>query len=81
MSNLTIWLFIYHRKNGPLTVTDANLILGRLIPDYFPKIFGPNENQPLDLEVTTQKFQEMSDEINKFVDDDKKMSLEEIAFG
>ena len=34
-------------------------------------IFGPNENQPLDLEATAQKFQEMSKEINKFGDDKK----------
>ncbi|KAI0853332.1 Hydantoinase/oxoprolinase N-terminal region-domain-containing protein [Daldinia vernicosa] len=32
-----------YRKGGPLTVTDANLFLGRLIPDYFPKIFGPTQ--------------------------------------
>ncbi|CAB4424914.1 unnamed protein product [Rhizophagus irregularis] len=70
-----------YRKNGPLTVTDANLILGRLVPDYFPKIFGPDENQPLDLEGTTQKFQEMSKEINEFINSDKEMSLDEIAFG
>ncbi|CAG8455331.1 18663_t:CDS:10 [Rhizophagus irregularis] len=70
-----------YRKKGPLTVTDANLILGRLVPDYFPKIFGPDENQPLDLEGTTQKFQEMSKEINEFIKSDKEMSLDEIAFG
>jgi 5-oxoprolinase (ATP-hydrolysing) len=70
-----------YRKKGPLTITDANLILGRLIPDYFPKIFGPNEDQPLDLEVTTQKFQEMSKEINGFLGNNKKMSVDEIAFG
>jgi 5-oxoprolinase (ATP-hydrolysing) len=45
-------------------VTDANLILGRLIPDYFPKIFGPSEDQPLDVEASRQKFEVLAKEIN-----------------
>ncbi|CAI5089917.1 ANL_HP_G0102460.mRNA.1.CDS.1 [Saccharomyces cerevisiae] len=36
----------------PLTITDANLLLGRLVPEFFPKIFGPNEDESLDLEAT-----------------------------
>lgn len=43
---------VCYRKNGFLTITDANLLLGRLMPEYFPKIFGPNEDQPLDVEAT-----------------------------
>ncbi|KAI1774280.1 Hydantoinase B/oxoprolinase-domain-containing protein [Hypoxylon cercidicola] len=53
-----------YRKGGPLTVTDANLFLGRLLPDYFPKIFGPNEDQPLDISIAAQKFQELTGVIN-----------------
>ncbi|KAJ5884648.1 hypothetical protein N7495_009158 [Penicillium taxi] len=53
-----------YRKGGPLTVTDANLFLGRLLPQYFPHIFGPNENQPLDTEITAQKFEELTNTIN-----------------
>lgn len=53
-----------YRKGGPLTVTDANLFLGRLLPEYFPHIFGPNEDQPLDLEVTTKLFNELTQKIN-----------------
>lgn len=56
-----------YRKGGPLTVTDANLILGRLLPEYFPKIFGPNENESLDVEITRQKFEELQKEINTFL--------------
>lgn len=56
-----------YRKRGPLTVTDANLILGRLLPEYFPKIFGPNENEPLDYAITRQKFEELQMEINTFL--------------
>ena len=47
-----------YRKGGPLTITDANLLLGRLLPEYFPKIFGPSEDQPLDLGIVRQKFAE-----------------------
>ncbi|KAH8904699.1 hydantoinase B/oxoprolinase [Coniochaeta sp. PMI_546] len=53
-----------YRKGGPLTVTDANLFLGRLLPEYFPKVFGPKENEPLNREVTEAKFLALTDEIN-----------------
>ena len=38
----------YRKQGGTLAITDANLILGRLLPDFFPKIFGPKEDEPLD---------------------------------
>ncbi|KAI5302577.1 hypothetical protein KEM56_000551 [Ascosphaera pollenicola] len=53
-----------YRKGGPLTVTDANLFLGRLLPSYFPRIFGPNEDEPLDVEITRTKFRELTARIN-----------------
>ncbi|OIW26936.1 hydantoinase B/oxoprolinase [Coniochaeta ligniaria NRRL 30616] len=53
-----------YRKGGPLTVTDANLFLGRLLPEYFPKVFGPKENEPLNREVTEAKFLALTEEIN-----------------
>ena len=40
---------VCYRKDGYLAVTDANLALGRLLPQHFPAIFGPDEDQPLDL--------------------------------
>ena len=43
----------YRKPGGLLAVTDANLLLGRLLPEYFPKIFGPNEDEPLDIQATT----------------------------
>lgn len=39
---------VCYRKKGHLAITDANLVLGRILPDFFPKIFGPHENEPLD---------------------------------
>ncbi|GJN94162.1 hypothetical protein Rhopal_007236-T1 [Rhodotorula paludigena] len=53
-----------YRKGGPLAVTDANLFLGRLHVDSFPKIFGPTEDQPLDFDIVKQKFEALTAEIN-----------------
>lgn len=39
---------VAYRKGGHLAITDANLVLGRILPDYFPAIFGESEDQPLD---------------------------------
>ena len=47
-----------------MTITDANLLLGRLLPEYFPKIFGPNENEPIDIEATKTKFIKLSAEVS-----------------
>ncbi|KAL2832542.1 Hydantoinase B/oxoprolinase-domain-containing protein [Aspergillus cavernicola] len=68
-----------YRKGGPLTVTDANLFLGRLIPDLFPKIFGKDENQPLDTEIVKKKFVALTDEINR--DTGRSLTAEEVACG
>ncbi|KAK2592057.1 hypothetical protein QQS21_010257 [Conoideocrella luteorostrata] len=54
-----------YRKGGPLTITDANLFLGRLLPEYFPKVFGPGENEPLNRKIVESKFSQMTSEINK----------------
>ncbi len=45
-----------YRRDGPLTVTDANVMAGKLIPDFFPKIFGPKQNEPLDDESVRTAF-------------------------
>ncbi|GMM58285.1 5-oxoprolinase [Maudiozyma humilis] len=68
-----------YRKGGPLTITDANLFLGRLVPQLFPHIFGPNEDQPLDLEATTRLFEELTQRINK--DLNANMTPQEVASG
>lgn len=49
-----------YRRGGPLTVTDANLLLGRLQPSYFPKVFGTHANQALDLLTVHQQFNRLS---------------------
>jgi 5-oxoprolinase (ATP-hydrolysing) len=50
----------YRKAGGTLAITDANLILGRLLPEFFPKIFGPNENEALDFESTKQAFEALT---------------------
>jgi 5-oxoprolinase (ATP-hydrolysing) len=68
-----------YRKGGPATVTDANLFLGRLLPDFFPRIFGRNENQGLDVQTSEKLLQELADKINK--EDGKNMTADEVAYG
>ena len=50
-------------NGGPLTVTDCNVLLGKIQPDHFPKLFGPNGDQPLDREIVVQKFAAMAAEV------------------
>ncbi|MBS8228532.1 hydantoinase B/oxoprolinase family protein [Vannielia litorea] len=50
-----------YRGGGPLTVTDANVMLGKLNPAYFPAIFGPGQDQPLDRETVAAKFTEIAE--------------------
>ncbi len=52
-----------YRRGGPLAVTDANVLLGRINPDYFPHIFGPDADQPLDVEAVREAFREIAEEI------------------
>ncbi|KAF5391087.1 hypothetical protein D9757_003135 [Collybiopsis confluens] len=74
------WIEAYPiRAGGPLAVTDANLLLGRLLPEFFPKIFGPNEDEPLDIEATRSKFVELTKVIS--ADKGVEMSAEEVASG
>ena len=49
-----------YRRGGPLTVTDANVMLGKLNPDYFPAIFGPGQDQPLDRDAVVAQFTEIA---------------------
>ncbi|KAG0557889.1 hypothetical protein KC19_11G164600 [Ceratodon purpureus] len=76
---------VCYRKGGQLAVTDANLLLGRVIPDYFPYIFGPHENEPLDLEGTRKAFEVLAPTINSYRREQdsqsKEMSVEQIALG
>ncbi len=45
-----------YRRGGPLTVTDANVMLGRVQPGYFPRVFGPGGDEPLDAGLVARRF-------------------------
>lgn len=68
-----------YRKGGPATVTDANLHLGRLLPEFFPKIFGENEDQGLDPDASRKVLEELADQLNE--ETGKNLSVDEVAFG
>jgi 5-oxoprolinase (ATP-hydrolysing) len=54
-----------YRRGGPLTVTDANIMLGRIQPDHFPAVFGPSGDQPLDAGVVRDRFTALAGEIGR----------------
>uniref|UniRef100_A0A2R9ANB6 5-oxoprolinase, ATP-hydrolysing n=1 Tax=Pan paniscus TaxID=9597 RepID=A0A2R9ANB6_PANPA len=74
-----------YRKGGPVTVTDANLVLGRLLPASFPCIFGPGEDQPLSPEASRKALEAVATEVNSFLTKGpcpaSPLSLEEVAMG
>ncbi len=49
-----------YRRDGPLTVTDANVMTGKLQPDFFPRIFGPEQDQPLDADAVRKAFKSLA---------------------
>ncbi len=54
-----------YRRGGPLTITDCNVLLGRVQPDFFPAIFGPNADQKLDAIIVEEQFVALCDEIKR----------------
>ncbi|WP_454655983.1 hydantoinase B/oxoprolinase family protein [Bosea beijingensis] len=52
-----------YRRGGPLAVTDANVMVGKLIPSYFPAIFGPKQDEPLDVGIVRNKFAILAAEV------------------
>ncbi|KAI9731146.1 MAG: hypothetical protein M1834_005339 [Cirrosporium novae-zelandiae] len=68
-----------YRKGGPLTLTDANLALGRLIPERFPAVFGPEENEMLDYDIVISKFAILTEIINR--ETNRSLLWSEVAEG
>ncbi|MDH6126359.1 hydantoinase B/oxoprolinase family protein [Kitasatospora sp. GP82] len=68
-----------YRGGGPLTLTDANLMLGRIQPAHFPQVFGPDGDQPLDLDTVRRAFAELGERIREQSGDDR--SPEQVAEG
>ncbi len=68
-----------YRRGGPLAVTDCNVMLGKLNPDYFPKVFGPNGDEPLSRDAVAEKFAALAAEIE--ASGREPMTVEAIAEG
>ena len=58
-----------YRNGGPLTLTDANVLLGRIQPDHFPRVFGEHSDQPLDAEASKAQFAELAKQITSATGD------------
>ena len=68
-----------YRRGGPLAVTDANLMVGKILPELFPAVFGPSADQPLDREVVHGAFEALALEVERSTG--VKRSPEELAHG
>jgi len=79
-----------YRNNGPATVTDANVVLGRIQPKHFPHVFGREQNLPLDADASRAVFAALADKINAWqqaqaaergVSSAHSMTIEDVALG
>jgi len=68
-----------YRGGGPLTVTDCNVMLGKVVPDYFPHVFGPRADEALDAAIVGEKFNELAATVNEATGGDQ--SCEQLAEG
>ncbi|MEO0679179.1 MAG: hydantoinase B/oxoprolinase family protein [Pseudomonadota bacterium] len=69
-----------YRRGGPLTVTDCNVMLGKLQPRHFPAVFGPNADEPLDVEAVRQGFEALAAQIAQETGEPPR-SAEDLAEG
>lgn len=68
-----------YRGGGPLAITDCNVMLGKLRPELFPAVFGPNADETLDSRIVKSKFEELATQIREATGDDR--TPEEVAEG
>ncbi|KQV78843.1 hydantoinase B/oxoprolinase family protein [Rhizobacter sp. Root1221] len=68
-----------YRRGGPLATTDANVMLGKIQPRYFPKVFGPKADQPLDRDAVERRFATMATEMSEATG--RATTPEEVASG
>jgi 5-oxoprolinase (ATP-hydrolysing) len=68
-----------YRRGGPLTVTDANVMLGRIQPEHFPRVFGPSGDQPLDAGLVRDRFAALAREIGAAAPEQVAAGFLEIA--
>ncbi|MBL0946440.1 MAG: 5-oxoprolinase, partial [Hydrogenophaga sp.] len=58
-----------YRRGGPLAVTDANVMLGKIQPAHFPRVFGPNADEPLSAEAVREKFDALAQQTGRTAED------------
>ncbi|MDA1326397.1 MAG: hydantoinase B/oxoprolinase family protein [Proteobacteria bacterium] len=68
-----------YRRGGPLCVTDANVMVGKIQPDFFPRVFGPDGDQPMDADVVCSKFAALAQKIEQATGD--RRTSQEVADG
>ncbi len=68
-----------YRRAGPLTITDANVLLGRIQPEFFPRVFGPEADEYLDGEIVARRFTELAEQMTSATG--KPMGPEQAAAG
>ncbi|MFB2770523.1 hydantoinase/oxoprolinase family protein [Pelatocladus sp. BLCC-F211] len=68
-----------YRRGGPLAVTDANVMLGKIHPQYFPSVFGADGNLPLDKDIVVDKFTQLAQDIKNTTTDTR--TPEQVAAG
>ena len=68
-----------YRRGGPLTVTDCNVMLGKIQPAHFPAVFGPHADQPLDAGIVREKFAQIAARIEQ--ETGRRRTPEEVAEG
>jgi 5-oxoprolinase (ATP-hydrolysing) len=70
-----------YRRGGPLTVTDCNVLLGKIQPRFFPRVFGRSGDQPLDEQVVQEGFRSLADDIAAAYGKDQAPDMEDVAEG
>jgi len=68
-----------YRRGGPLAVTDCNVMSGRIVPEFFPKVFGPNGDEPLDADTVREQFAALAQRIHGATGDTR--TPEDVAAG
>jgi 5-oxoprolinase (ATP-hydrolysing) len=68
-----------YRRGGPITVTDCNVLLGKIMPEHFPATFGPSADLPIDAAIVRTLFETLADEVERAIG--LRMTAEEIAGG
>ncbi len=70
---------VCYRKGGYAAITDANLVLGRIMPDFFPNIFGPNEDQPLHADAARNALEDLARQVNEGSPGQPAKSVDEVG--